>query len=383
MNSFDGYIHPDFSALEPVFADALRETPVGGAAFALRVGGKEVVNVWGGNADSGKPWVENTSTVIFSCTKGLVSLLAAKLVAEGKLDLDLPVSHYWPEFAQNGKSQITVRQAMSHHAGLSALRYPIEKADVLDWSRMVHHLEVAEPLFPADGPHQYHAVTFGWLVGEILHRVTGKTLGPLMQESLSKPLSAETWIGAPKSELGRVAKLLNSPKNPPAITADDPIWTGLKVYERDAMTLGNAFPMGLAEGEVGFNDPEIRMAEIGGAGGIATASALAKIWSAAAGAENYKFLNQETIDDMTVMQSTGLPAIPIDPPQANWGSGFMLSSEARSFLSNKSFGHDGFGGQVTFADVDAKVGFAFVTNDMQVHGDNRANSLVAALRKIL
>ncbi|MEY2693699.1 MAG: hypothetical protein RL142_47 [Actinomycetota bacterium] len=383
MNSFDGYIHPDFSALEPVFADALRETPVGGAAFALRVGGKEVVNVWGGNADSGKPWVENTSTVIFSCTKGLVSLLAAKLVAEGKLDLDLPVAHYWPEFAQNGKSQITVRQAMSHHAGLSALRYPIEKADVLDWSRMVHHLEVAEPLFPADGPHQYHAVTFGWLVGEILHRVTGKTLGPLMQESISKPLSAEAWIGTPKSELGRVAELLNSPKNPPAITAEDPIWTGLKVYERDAMTLGNAFPMGLAEGEVGFNDPEIRMAEIGGAGGIATASALAKIWSAAAGAENYKFLNQETIDDMTVIQSTGLPAIPIDPPQANWGSGFMLSSEARSFLSNKSFGHDGFGGQVTFADVDAKVGFAFVTNDMQVQGDNRANSLVTALRKIL
>ena len=383
MSAFDGYIHPNFSGFEEVFESVLRETPVGGAAFSLRVEGEEVVNLWGGNASATAPWSQDTASVIFSCTKGLVSLLASKLVSEGKLNLDLPVAHYWPEFAQNGKDQITVRQAMSHHAGLSALRYPIEKADVLDWSRMVHHLEVAKPLFPADGPHQYHAVTFGWLVGEILHRITGKTLGPLLQSELASPLGASAWIGLPDSEQPRVARLLNSPINPPAPKADDPIWTGIKVYERDAMTLGNAFPMGLADGDVGFNDPEIRRAEIGGAGGIATASALSKIWSAAAGAENYKFLNQETIDDMTSIQSSGLPAIPIDPPQATWGTGFMLSSEARSFLTNKSFGHDGFGGQVTFADVDAKVGFAFITNDMQVQGDKRANSLVDALRKIL
>ena len=383
MSEFDGYIHPNFSQFEELFEDALSETPVGGAALSIRVDGEEIVNLWGGNAAQNTPWLHDTSSVIFSCTKGLVSLLAAKLVSEGKLDLDLPVAHYWPEFAQGGKDRITVRQAMSHHAGLSALRYPIEKADVLDWSRMVHHLEVAEPLFPSDGPHQYHAVTFGWLVGEILHRITGKTLGPLLQSELTSPLGASAWIGIPASEQSNVARLLNSPKNPPAPTADDPIWTGLKVYERDAMTLGNAFPMGLAEGDVGFNDPEIQRAEIGGAGGIATASALSKIWSAAAGAENYKFLNQETIDDMTEVQSSGIPAIPIDPPQATWGTGFMLSSEARGFLSNKSFGHDGFGGQVTFADVDAKVGFAFITNDMQVQGDNRANSLVTALRKLL
>lgn len=383
MREFDGYIHPDFSIFEAAFEKVLHETPVGGAAFSLRVDGEEVVNLWGGNASPGKPWSQDTASVIFSCTKGLVSLLAAKLVSERKLDLDLPVSQYWPEFAQNGKDKITVRQAMSHHAGLSALRYPIEKADVLDWSRMVHHLEVAEPLFPADGPHQYHAVTFGWLVGEILHRITGKTLGPLLQSELAGPLGANAWIGIPNSEQSRVARLLNSPKNPPALTADDPLWTGVKVYERDAMTLGNAFPMGLAEGDVGFNDPAIQRAEIGGAGGIATAAALSKIWSAAAGAENYRFLNQETIDDMSSIQSSGLPAIPIDPPQATWGTGFMLSSEARSFLTDKSFGHDGFGGQVTFADVENKVGFAFITNDMQVQGDNRANSLVAALREVI
>lgn len=383
MTELNGYIHPRFSKLESVFSDALKDTPQGGAAFSLRVHGEEVVNLWGGFAAEQRLWTQNTSFVIFSCTKGLVSLLAAKLVSEGRLDLDLPVCHYWPEFAQAGKGKITVRQAMSHHAGLSALRYPIDKADVLDWSRMVHHLEVAEPLFPADGPHQYHAVTFGWLIGEILHRVTGKTLGPLFQSELSNPLGVKAWIGIPTSEQAQVARLINSPKNPPAITADDPIWTGLKVFERDAMTLGNAFPMGLAEGDVGFNDPEIQRAEIGGAGGIATASALAKIWSAAAGFESYKFLDQETIDDMTVIQASGLPAIPIDPPQANWGTGFMLSSEARSFLSDKSFGHDGFGGQVTFADVEAGVGFAFITNDMQVQGDNRANSLVAALKEIL
>ncbi|MEY4398307.1 MAG: hypothetical protein RLZ53_883 [Actinomycetota bacterium] len=382
MSNIQGHIDSRFKTLEPLFADAVAKSHDGGAALSVRVDGVEVINVWGGSDGKGSPWQENTSSVIFSCTKGLVSLLAAKLVTEGKLQLDLPVAHYWPEFAQNGKGAITVRQAMSHHAGLSAFRYPLEKEDVVDWSRMVHHLEVAEPIFPANGPHQYHAVTFGWLVGEILHRITGKSLGPLFQEALASPLNANAWIGLPKSELGQVARLLNSPVNPEAPAFDDPIWNGVKAYERDAMTLGNAFPMGLSEGDEGFNDPEIRMAEIGGAGGIGTASALSKIWSAAAGAENYTFLNQETIDDMTKLQSTGQPAIPIDPPQANWGTGFMLTSDHRKFLTTKSFGHDGFGGQVTFADVDAKLGFAFITNDLQTEREHRADSLVSELRRL-
>ena len=383
MGNIHGRIDSRFQSLVALFEDALAKSHEGGAALSIRVDGDEVVNVWGGSDGMGNPWQESTSSVIFSCTKGLVSLLAAKLVTEGKLELDVPVAHYWPEFAQNGKSEITVRQAMSHHAGLSAFRYPLEKADVLDWNRMVHHLEVAKPLFPAHGPHQYHAVTFGWLVGEILHRITGKTLGPLFQEALAGPLNASAWIGLPKRELVHAARLLNSPDNPKAPALDDPIWSGLKAYERDAMTLGNAFPMGLSEGDEGFNDPEIRMAEIGGAGGIGTASALSHIWSAAAGAENYTFLDQATIDDMTTLQSTGQPAIQIDPPQANWGTGFMLNSDHRRFLSNRSFGHDGFGGQVTFADVEAKVGFAFITNDLQTEREYRADSLVSELRRLL
>ncbi|MEN9707246.1 MAG: hypothetical protein RIS31_812, partial [Actinomycetota bacterium] len=305
MGKLHGHIDSRFASLEPLFEDAVANSHVGGAALSIRVDGVEVVNLWGGDDGKGNPWTETTSSVIFSCTKGLVSLLAAKLVTEGKLELDLPVAHYWPEFAQNGKAEITVRQAMSHHAGLSAFRYPLEKADVLDWNRMVHHLELAEPLFPANGPHQYHAVTFGWLVGEILHRITGKTLGPLFQEALASPLKAQAWIGIPESELGNAARLLNSPDNPKAPALDDPIWDGTKAYERDALTLGHAFPLGLSEGDEGFNDPQIRMAEIGGAGGIGTASALSKIWSAAAGAENYKFLSQDTIDDMTTLQATG------------------------------------------------------------------------------
>lgn len=383
MSNIQGHIDSRFKSLEPIFADSVAKSHDGGAALSVRVDGVEVVNLWGGSDGKGNPWMETTSSVIFSCTKGLVSLLAAKLVTEEKLELDLPVAHYWPEFAQNGKDEITVRQAMSHHAGLSAFRYPLEKADVVDWNRMVHHLEVAQPLFPANGPHQYHAVTFGWLVGEILHRITGKTLGPLFQDALARPLNTSVWIGLPKSELDHAARLLNSPSNPEAPAFDDPIWSGIKAYERDAMTLGNAFPMGLSEGAEGFNDPEIRMAEIGGAGGIGTASALSKIWSAAAGAEYYKFLNQETIHDMTKLQSTGQPAIPIDPPHANWGTGFMLTSEHRKFLTEKSFGHDGFGGQVTFADVDAKVGFAFITNDLQTEREYRADSLVSELRRLL
>lgn len=369
--------------MRPIFESALSKSHGRGAAFSLRVKGVEVVSLWGGMATDEANWVETTPSVIFSCTKGLVSILAAQLVNQGKLDLDYPVAHYWPEFAQNGKADITVRQAMSHHAGLSALRETLHKEDVLEWNRMVHHLETAERLFPADGPHQYHAVTFGWIIGEILHRITGKTLGALFQERIAKPLGVQAWIGVPENQLQNIAHLYPSPDNPKPPAKDDPFWSGIKAFERDAMTLGDAFPLELTGGNEGFNDSEIRMAEIGGAGGIASATALSKIWSAASGAEEVQLLSSAVITQMTSVQSEGCPVIPYDPPYARWGTGFMLTSDSRQFLSDKSFGHDGFGGMVTFGDTDSEVGFAFITNDLQTEREYRADALVTELKRIL
>jgi CubicO group peptidase (beta-lactamase class C family) len=378
-----GQVSPGFEKLLPVFEEALTASHGAGCALNIRVDGKEVASLWGGEARPGVLWAESTSTILMSCTKALVSLIAAKFVSTGKLDLDLPVAEYWPEFAQAGKSKITVRQAMSHHAGLSALRKPLNRSDVLDWKKMVHALETSEPLFDSNGPHQYHAVTFGWLVGEILCRISGHPLRELIVREISQPLGIEAWIGIPENKLQATALMQESPENPLAPPMGSEHWAGLKKYELEAMTLGNAFPYGPITPTSGFNDSEIRMAEIGGAGGISSAPALAQIWSAAADAESVKLVNQLVIDDMTRVQSAGDPAIHMNPPYPTWGTGFMLSSEARRFLTAKSFGHDGFGGQVTFGDRENKVGFAFITNDMQTVNDNRANSLVDALREII
>ena len=379
-----GFASSGFETLKPVFADVLAKSHGRGAAFSLHVGGEHVLSLWGGTAREGVPWQASTPSVIFSCSKGLVSLVAGQLVSKGRLVLDAPVAHYWPEFAQNGKETITVRQLMSHHAGLSALETSLSPADVVDWSRMVEVLAAARPIFDPNGPHQYHAVTFGWLVGEVCSRVTGVDFAGLFQQRIAGPLEVDAWFGVPASRQGEVAELYPSPDDAPAPAFDDPHWDGIRRFERDAMTLGNAFPYGLVAPGVGFNNSEIQRAPIPGAGGIASAEALSKIWSAAAGQHpEVQILDAETIADMRREQAAGDPAIHMEPPYPRWGTGFMLTSDTRDFLTADSFGHDGFGGQVTFADPEYGVGFAFITNDLQTSGDERAAKLVRTLRRLL
>lgn len=380
----NGFTSERFASLEPIFEDALAKSHGRGAAFSLHLGGEHVVSLWGGESRVGEPWQANTASVIFSCSKGLVSLVAGQLVSEGQLRLDSPVADYWPEFAQNGKGAITVRQLMSHHAGLSAIETPLTPVDVVDWSRMVEVLAAARPIFDPNGPHQYHAVTFGWLVGEVCSRVAGVPFAELFQTMIAQPLGVNAWFGVPAAHQPSVAELFPSPDDPPPPAQDDPHWSGIRRFERDAMTLGHAFPYGLVAPGVGFNDPQIQRAPIPGAGGIASAEALSEIWSAASGSHHeIQIMDAATIADMRIEQAAGDPAIHMEPPYPRWGTGFMLTSETRDFLSADSFGHDGFGGQVTFADPAHGVGFAFITNDLQSTGDMRAAELVRELRRIL
>lgn len=379
-----GFATDRYATLLPLFSDALSKSHGRGAAFSLRVAGEHVVSLWGGQAREAEAWHESTSSVIFSCSKGLVSLVAGQLVSEGRLNLDAPVAEYWPEFAQNGKHAITVRQLMSHHGGLSALETPLTQADVVDWSRMVQVLAAARPIFDPNGPHQYHAVTFGWLVGEVCSRVTGTDFAELFQQRIARPLQVGAWFGVPAVRQPEVAELFPSPDDEPALAIDDPHWEGIRRFERDAMTLGHAFPYGLIAAGEGFNNPSIQRAPIPGAGGIASATALSKIWSAAAGThEEIHILDASTIVEMRREQAAGDPAIHMEPPYPRWGTGFMLTSDTRDFLTDDSFGHDGFGGQVTFADPRHEVGFAFISNDLQSSNDLRAAALVRELRKIL
>lgn len=369
-----GFIKPGFEKLRDLFEQALAESHQGGAALSVRVDGKQVASLWGGFASPNRKWEEDTPSVVFSVTKGIVTVLLADQVTKGRIELDKPVAHYWPEFAQAGKADTTVRELLAHKAGLSALREDITVDQVVDWDFMVSALAKEAPLFDKSN-HQYHALTFGWLVGEILRRVTGLGIGELLQRELSKPLGINAWIGIPSDLVGKVA-LLQQTDFVPA--------ENIPELQIKAMTLGGAFPENLMGVNEGFNNPRIQMAEVPGAGGIFDANALSKIYSACVSdKEPIRLLNDAVIADMTKEQSSGPSQLEKVPPFPRWGSGFMIPSEHRAFMTEASFGHDGFGGQVVFADAKHKVGFAFITNDLQSAGDQRGNRIVTALGEIL
>lgn len=381
----NGTVAPGFEPLQQAFAEAFEGRPTMGAGLAVLRDGELVANLWAGIADerSGAEWTRGTPSVVFSCTKGLMSLLAARLVEEGRLDYDAPVARYWPEFAAAGKAAVTVRQVLSHKAGLSAPMVDLTLADILDWSVVTKELAGQAPLWPPGHGYAYHAITHGWLVGELVRRITGQTPGTYFR-SVIAPLRADAWIGRQQNE-------------PPAAhlqVAPDlaSLWAGEAEraepgsvnWPYRAMTLGEALPAALVTETGGFNDPDVQRAEIPGAGGIATAEALATIWSATVTeTAGVRLLSPTIVEKATRVETEGPPVFAAEPPYARWGMGFQLDSEARRYLTTQSFGHDGAGGQVAFADPRTRVGFAFVTNWMQGPGDMRATAIVDALRDAL
>ncbi|GAB3110260.1 serine hydrolase domain-containing protein [Streptomyces calidiresistens] len=384
-----GRVASGFEPLREAFAAVFEGSPETGAALAVLHRGEPVADLWGGIADTrtGAPWQADTPSVIFSCTKGLVSILAARLVQEGRLDYEDRVATHWPEFGRAGKAGVTVRDVLSHRAGLSAPRRSFSTAEVLDWQTVTAALAEQEPLWEPGTGYAYHALTHGWLAGEVIRRITGVSVGRYFEEVIAGPLGAEAWIGAPEEVLGRVAHLgvgaslvehVRQQETAAERTPDRPDWPGL------AMTLGDAFPQELAHPTRGFNDPAVRAAEIPGAGGIATARALAAIWSATVtDTRGVRLLGDDVLRRALVPQSWGAPVFDVPGPYARWAMGFQLDSEARRFLTADAFGHDGAGGQVAFADPVTGVGFAFLTNRMEAGDDRRATRIVDALRGIL
>jgi CubicO group peptidase (beta-lactamase class C family) len=384
-------IHGDVAAgLEPVraaFAQAFDGKPRMGAALAVRHRGRLVVDLWGGVGDpaTGDPWREDSLSVIFSCTKGLTSLLAARLVQEGRLDYDAPVIDYWPEFGAAGKGGARVGDLLAHRAGLSAPREPMTPRTIVDWDAVVGRLAEQEPLWEPGTAYAYHAITHGWLAGEVIRRVTGMSYGAYLRELVADPLGAETWVGLPPALESRVVPMAVGPtlaqltaQQEAERPVDGPDWLGL------AMTLGGALPRELVGPGTGFNSPPIREAQIPGAGGISTARSLATIWSAAVvETEGVRLLDEETVARATRPRSEGEPFFPVPGPWPRWGMGFQLDSEARRYLTPAGFGHDGAGGQVAFADPGLGVGFAFLTNQMEAIDDVRATRIVDAVRDLL
>ena len=382
--ALSGTVEPGFEPVAEAFAAGFEGRDAMGAALHVVIEGQSVINLWAGVADqrSGRAWSADTPSVIFSCTKGLVSILAARLVQEGRLDYDTPVSTYWPEFAAAGKADVTVGQALAHQAGLSAPRDDLSEDDIVDWDRMASVLAAQEPLWEPGSGYAYHALTHGWVAGEIVRRVSGLSVGRYFEELITKPLGVDAWIGLPDAVADRAAHLqVSQPLS--ALWADEAAKPGPN-WPYKAMTLGGALPADLVTEDGGFNKQRIRAAEIPGAGGLASAEALATIWSATVvPTRGVHLLEPAVIAQATQTRSTGMPVFGGEPPYSRWGCGFQLDSEARRYLSDGCFGHDGAGGQVGFADPLRRIGFGYVTNWMMGPEDLRATRILDALRPLV
>jgi CubicO group peptidase (beta-lactamase class C family) len=377
-----GHAEHGYGKVADVFAANLATRVDVGAACALYVAGEKVVDLWGGLADarSGRPWAADTPAVVFSCTKGIITICTYLLVQQGRLDLEAPVVKYWPEFGRHGKDQITVRCLLTHRAGLMALDAAMTLDDVLKWRPVIEAIEAQTPLWPPGTAHSYHGLTFGWLAGELIVRVTGTTPGAFFRDALAIPLGLQTWIGLPPAMQSNVAWMQSvDPGEAHAATHADP------VLER-AYTMGGAFDFPVdRDGVVTFKDARIKAAEFPGAAGISTARGLARLYAGCVSEINGpRLLTRDTIDDAVTVRSQGPQLFGKLDTGHRWGTGFMLNSPpARPMLGDRSFGHDGAGGHLAFGDDDYQVGFGYVVNQMGGAADERANRLTDAVRACL
>jgi CubicO group peptidase (beta-lactamase class C family) len=377
--TIEGTCDERFARVCEAFADNFASRRETGASVALALDGRVVVDLWGGWADKARtrPWTRDTIVNVYSTTKGLTAICAHRLAGEGRLDLDAPVVKYWPEFAANGKGRITVRQLMNHRAGLPAIRRPLAPEDLYAWQTMTGALAAEEPWWEPGTRHGYHAITFGYLVGEVIRRITGKSVGRYFKDEIASPLNIDAHIGLNAAEDVRVADMIGAP--PPAPGEFDLFAEIAKKPESvTAKTFMNPLVLSMAMA----NSRAWRGAEIPAANGHTNARALARLYGALArGGE---------ADGVRVMAAREVPACHVEESRGpdevllistRFSSGFMLSQPGEEMGPNAvAFGHPGAGGSLGFADSEAKIGFGYTMNRMGggILLDPRAKSLIAA-----
>jgi CubicO group peptidase (beta-lactamase class C family) len=370
-----GRVEPRFSRVRDVFAEQFRQGELG-AAVVITVDGEPVVDLFAGHADPARsrPWTRDTIVHVYSVTKGMTALCAHRLVERGALDLDAPVARYWPEFAQAGKGGIPVRWVLSHQAGLQALRAPLPPESLYDWSAMCAALAAAAPCIEP-GTVGYHPVTFGWLVGELVRRVDGRSLGRFFREEVATPLGVDFHIGLGPGEEKRAADI--TPLVPPP-----------EILEAFSSAAGGELPLlALAfvnpAGNGDHNSPAHRRAELPAINGHGSAAALARVYGALArGGEldGVRVLSAEGIGRARSLQIEGTCALMSIPVRL--GLGYWLNQPGAPGFelgpNPGAFGHPGAGGCLGFADPEARVGFGYVTNRMSssMSVDPRATALI-------
>jgi len=378
-----GHCEPKFAKVRDVFVENLRSGRDLGAAVAFTLDGESVVDLWGGflDFDRTREWQHDTLVNVYSTTKGMTAICAHQLVERGLIDLDAPVAEYWPEFSAKGKGEIPVRWLLSHRAGLPGIREPLPHGALYDWDRMVAALADTEPWWEPGTEHGYHALTYGHLVGEVIRRVSGQSVGAFFSENVAVRLGADFHIGfgpeldARTSDLhgslvtsGGESSSAEDDSSRPKVEIPNEIREFMRSMTDPSTMTGAAFSNPRQKhGDV--NTRAWRAAEIPAANGHGTARALARIYGALArGGEidGVRIMAPETIERAIAEESSGPDAVLARMP-LRFGLGFMLRSPVMPISpSKRAFGHPGAGGSIGMADPDGRVGFGYTLNKMQM-----------------
>jgi CubicO group peptidase (beta-lactamase class C family) len=362
--SINGSCSPDFDRVRNAFDANFRERGEVGAAVAVWVDGDLAVHLWGGTADAigRQPWHHDTLASIFSGSKALTSTCIHLLADRGELHLQVPVADYWPEFAQAGKQDITIATVLGHRSGVIGPRTRLTPDETLDWNAVCDHIAKAEPWWQPGTAQGYHMVSFGFILGEIVRRVTGRTLGEYLRTEIAEPLGIEVHIGLPQAEHHRCADMVNKP------------------HIRDVLAYGNApghptsideHPMAAFSVAMGFiPDDELgstditawRAAEFPSTNAHVTALGLATFYNALA---QGKLLSFEHMDKCRISQGGFDTDVVLGARVADhgWGLGYMLNQRGVNGPNTHTFGHGGSGGSFGFVDLEHRIGYAYVMNN--------------------
>jgi CubicO group peptidase (beta-lactamase class C family) len=366
-----------FTGVRDAFAANFAERGEIGAAACLAVHGTVVADLWGGWASRApdRPWTPRTLVNVFSVGKALIAVCVARLIGEGRLDADAPVARYWPEFGAADKTAVTLRQLLSHQAGLPALRAAMPERSVLDWQAMVGALAAETPWWPPGSAHGYHANTFGFLAGEVIRRASGMTVGTMLRREIAGPLGADVHIGLPPAQHDRVAEFL-WPEGGGQAGPGQPWALGAGADPGDQRMIINAYVNPPDLSGVGVvNTADWRAAEVPSANAHATAAGVARVYAALA--------SGGAVDGVRVVDSGALAAsveeqvygedLVLRRP-SRFGLGFQLTQPERPFGPGpRAFGHFGAGGSVGLCDPDRGVAFGYVTSQMGPRWQNPRN----------
>lgn len=372
-----GEVASGFEGVREAFAENFTQRSELGASVAVVRGGEVLVNLWAGwvDAEHTGRWQADTLTNVWSATKGLVATCAHMLVDQGELDLDTPVARYWPEFAAAGKAAIPVRWLLSHRAGLPGVDAPLTVADLLDWEKVTALLAAQRPMWEPGTANGYHAMSFGYLVGEVIRRVSGQSVGTFLAERVAGPLGADLHIGVPAERLPDCS-LLRGPRTPAELQAA--LNAALAKHPASAAAFVNP-----ASGAEDANKDDWRLAQIPAGNGHATALGLATLYGALADGSE-RILSVAAVEAARCPQHRSRDVVL--GRDSVYALGFVPNADNRSFgPSPASFGHDGYGGSSGCADPQTGIGFGYVMNQMNpvVRDDPRKMALLAAVHTCL